>query len=54
MAKPLSEKPFRIYYVTGKDSRGEKRTVKTEARTPTEARANASYVLDTPGRVTRG
>jgi hypothetical protein len=44
----------KLYYVTGKDSRGDKRTVKTYARTPAEARSNASWVLWTPGVVRRG
>lgn len=44
----------KLYYVTGKDSWGEKRTVKTYAKNPAEARANASWVLDTPGVVRRG
>lgn len=43
----------RLYYVTGRDAFGP-RTVKTYAHSPAEARDNASWVLVTRGRVTRG
>ena len=45
---------MKLYYVTGKDSYGVKRTVKTYAMTPAGARWNAGYVLSTPGVVRRG
>ena len=44
----------KLYYVTGKDVHGNKRTVKTYAANPAGARANASWVLWTPGVVRRG
>lgn len=44
----------KLYYVTGKDFSGNSRTVKTYARNPAEARDNALWVLEKPGRVRRG
>lgn len=45
---------LKLYYVTGKDFYGVKRSVKTYAHTPAEARDNALWVLEKPGRVKRG
>lgn len=54
MARTLTGKPYRLYYVAGKTWSGEPRTVKTNARTPAEARDNALWTLKTAGRVYRG
>lgn len=45
---------FKLYYVTGKDFYGVQRSVKTYARNPAEARDNALWILEKPGRVKRG
>lgn len=42
-----------LYYVTGIDDYGQRRTVKTEAANPAQARWNAGWVLRTPGKVQR-